>query len=369
MTKTIRIGIDGSIFSEQPRGHSLYTYRLCEQLGAQLPEAQFFVYSPWPVDLSGFKGDWTLQTGSKRSRLSPVLWLKTVAGKMCQADRLDLFWSPYVFLPRLGRETKTLITVYDFVNQITPDSFARLHSLAYTLFARSDIRQADTIVTISQGTNDKLLQYFGRRSLVVKPALEPRYRRPDSSEIQATLNALNIRQPYLLNVATWDPRKNVATLVRAFLEMKTAGEIPHQLILVGKKDRAVEEIQHLIANQEQQNIIALGYLDDQYLPSLYAGADAFVFPSIYEGFGMPVLEARACGTQVVTTDIPELREAGDDNCIYVQPTESGIRQGILCALSRNGRDDPGPSAPSWSDQAGLLAAEMRRLIGAQNSYT
>ena len=93
------------------------------------------------------------------------------------------------------------------------------------------------------------------------------------------------------------------------------------------------------------------------MPFLYAGADALVFPSLYEGFGMPVLEARACGARVVTTDIPELREAGDEYVIYVQPTLEGVKAGILRAI-----DSPNPPPAvgrSWKDSAHILMRALR----------
>jgi glycosyltransferase involved in cell wall biosynthesis len=80
-------------------------------------------------------------------------------------------------------------------------------------------------------------------------------------------------------------------------------------------------------------VVLAGYVPDELMPFLYAGADALVFPSLYEGFGMPVLEARTCGARVVTTDIPELREAGDEYVIYIKPTLEGIKAGILQAIA------------------------------------
>jgi glycosyltransferase involved in cell wall biosynthesis len=93
------------------------------------------------------------------------------------------------------------------------------------------------------------------------------------------------------------------------------------------------------------------------MPFLYAGADALIFPSLYEGFGMPVLEARACGARVVTTDIPELREAGDEYVIYVQPTLEGIKAGILRAMDL---PKPPPAAGrTWKEAARVLARALR----------
>jgi glycosyltransferase involved in cell wall biosynthesis len=103
-------------------------------------------------------------------------------------------------------------------------------------------------------------------------------------------------------------------------------------------------------------LVLAGYVPDQSMPMLYAGADALVFPSLYEGFGMPVLEARACGARVVTTDIPELREAGDEYVIYVQPTLGGIKAGILRAIDL---PQPPPAVGrTWNEAARVLARAL-----------
>jgi len=103
-------------------------------------------------------------------------------------------------------------------------------------------------------------------------------------------------------------------------------------------------------------LLLAGYVPDELMPVLYAGADALIFPSLYEGFGMPVLEARACGARVVTTDIPELREAGDEYVIYVQPTVEGIKAGIQQAI---GLPKPPPSVGrTWNEAARILARAL-----------
>ena len=110
----------------------------------------------------------------------------------------------------------------------------------------------------------------------------------------------------------------------------------------------------------------MGFVDDEALAVLYSGADALVFPSSYEGFGIPVLEARACGTRVVTTDLPELREAGGDDTIYVPPTEHGVRVGMLAALASSRPKPLPPRDYGWAESARMFASVLTKAqaVGA-----
>ena len=363
MSEPLRIGVDGSMFSDQPRGHSLYAYRICRELGDHLPGARFFLYAPHDSDLSSFKGDWIRRTNRAATSLSPVAWLKTAGSLLARKDGLHVFWSPYVFLPLLPSQVRAMITFHDLIGDLSPESFSPLHSLAFRFFLNSDMKRASSIIANSHGTQNRVLARYGRESVVIPPSLSPDFRRPTPAVFAKVLDQHGISGRYLLNVAAWEPRKNIELLIRTFLRMKREGLLPsHKLLLTGRKERGCDGIERLIKSCGQGLVRDLGYVPEADLPSLYAGADALVFPSIYEGFGMPVLEARNCGTTVVTTDLPELREAGGDGCIYIEPTEEGIRQGIIAALEAVGPLRDSSYSGSWHESAGILAGEILRLV-------
>jgi glycosyltransferase involved in cell wall biosynthesis len=158
-------------------------------------------------------------------------------------------------------------------------------------------------------------------------------------------------------LGTWEPRKNLTMLVDVFVRMKAEGLLPkHRLILVGERGWRDGKFARLVRAAADHGVMTLGRVPDSDLPAFYSGCDAFVFPSVYEGFGLPVLEARACGAPVVATDIPEIREAGGDGATYISPTEEGLRSGILDVLSReNARTMATLCWPTWEKSAATLA--------------
>src|SRR4029077_11293484 len=176
-------------------------------------------------------------------------------------------------------------------------------------------------------------------------------------EIPAYLSRLGVKRPYLLSVATPEPRKNLDAVLRAYIELKRDGKLSeHQLVLAGPTGWKNRGLKQRLDEARPYGLVLAGYVPDESMPMLYAGADALVFPSLYEGFGMPVLEARACGARVVTTDIPELREAGDEYAIYVQPTLDGVKTGIMKAV---GLPKAAPAVGrTWKDAARILARAL-----------
>ncbi|MDI1254298.1 glycosyltransferase family 1 protein [Thermomonas sp.] len=357
----MRIGIDARPLAGQLSGIGRYVLELCHTLDAAFPDAEFFAYSPYSPSVALPSQRWIeRQHEWQLTHLGGYFWLKYLAPSLIAHDRLDWFVGTRTLLPSLPENLRSISVAYDLNHVIVPRTMTPANRLAHTLFLRHDVRRATRVVAISAGTASRLARYTGRRAdLVVHPGIAPHFGVQHPNEIDRVRAKHGLNGPYLLSVATFEPRKNIGALIDAFLALKAAGRLrDHTLVLAGAGGWG----QSGLARQLEQGIPGirrLGFVDDADLPPLYAGADAFVFPSIYEGYGMPVAEALACGTRVVATNIPELREAAHGRAVLVDPDAASIASGIEQSLLQQ-RPDPLPrdyNAESKRAFAALFTAD------------
>jgi glycosyltransferase involved in cell wall biosynthesis len=362
-----RIGIDGEALKLPLSGVGQYVLQLCRELELLWPDATLFAYARLPASqLALPSARWTLRQEPRPllRRLPSFLWLKTRGAALCRRDRLDVFWAGRTLHPRLAAPVHTVCTVHDLNHLIVPDTMEAATLWSHRLWLRGDVARADCVVANSKGTARRVrellhLPVHG----VVQPGVSASYRplpAPAEAQALAALATLGIHPPYLLSVATLEPRKNVEMLFRAFVDLKRRGGLAgHSLVLAGARGWRNDALLRALRDAAADGVVLPGFVPDALMPALYAQAQALVCPSRYEGFGMPVLEARACGTRVVIANTPELREAGGPHAVVVEPNFAAVRQGLRQAALLPALPEPElAERNSWRQRAEVLAALM-----------
>ena len=355
-----RIGIDGRAFMGTPTGVGRYVIELCRQLDHLLPKARFFVYAPSELSLPVCSERWSARIDQSwiGRNVNRGLWLIARAGTLCRHDSLDVFWGGVTLLPALGPRVRAVSTVHDLNHKIVPSTMRARDLWGRRLLFGQSLARANEILTNSHGTAAKLHSAYGfTAAAVVQPGVCEEFRPQARDKVEACLNKYRLNTPYLLAVGTREPRKNFELLVESFLKMKTEGLIrAHTLVLAGSRGWKDRRLCELLERGASYGVIVLDYVDQRDLPALYTGAYALICPSLYEGFGMPVLEARACGTRVVASDIPELRESGGNETVYITPNDAGIREGILTVVNNGAAAKArADTLATWEDGAKVLA--------------
>jgi glycosyltransferase involved in cell wall biosynthesis len=170
--------------------------------------------------------------------------------------------------------------------------------------------KACSITVNSAGTRDKLKLLFSiSTSYIVRPGVSLDF---NGNDVKNLDKKYGFSRPYILAVATLEPRKNLTLLINSFIKLKREGFLKgYSLVLAGGQGWRDKKLKEVLARAKDEDLIyPVGYVSDEDLPSLYRQAELFVFPSVYEGFGMPILEARASGARVLASNIPEHKEAG-----------------------------------------------------------
>ena len=237
---------------------------------------------------------------------------------------VDIFHAPDFVLPPVQRARRVL-TVHDLAFLLYPEcADARLREYLMGVVPRS-VRNADFVVADSTNTQNDVICLLGadpERTAVVPGAVEPRFR-PASGEAIDELRARHgLPARFVLSIGMLEPRKNWQGLIQAYSQARARHGLPHQLVLAGPRGWLWESIfEERDRSPFRNDIIFLGFVADADLPALYSAADLFAFPSFYEGFGLPPLEAMACGTPVVVSDAASLPEVTGDAAVAVPPDD------------------------------------------------
>ena len=220
------------------------------------------------------------------------------------------------------RNQKKIITVHDIIPLYFPNTYTKITVFRYKLLLSKTLKTSDKIITISYNTKQDIIKHFKipeDKIKVIYLAANEKFKPLNKNEISKIKQKYNLNYPFILYVGTLEPRKNIPTLLKAFYKLKKLG-IKHKLVITGKKGWKYKHIFETIEKLNlQKDVIFTGYVPDEDLPALYNAADLFVYPSLYEGFGLPPLEAMACGTPVITSNTSSLPEVVGDAGIMVNP--------------------------------------------------
>ena len=235
--------------------------------------------------------------------------------------------------------TKPLVfTVHDLTMLRNPEFYNPLIRIRLEQTIRPAIKKAQMLICISNAVRQELQQDFGipdDRIMVVHHGVDPAFT-PISSARSVVCRSLGIDRPYLLFVGQMKLRKNIIRILEAFARLRERG-LDVTLVLAGRRGHTTEGMDEVIARHNlTDHVIELGHVENKILPALYSAAEAFVFPSLHEGFGLPVLEAMACGTPVLTSNTSALPEIAGDAALLVDPASvDAIADGLASLLTDN----------------------------------
>ncbi len=368
----MRIGVDTRLLYYQPAGIGLYAARLLRALAALDPENQYTV-------LQSRKDRCTLAQAPnfvRRDLLTPPhhrLEQATLPLELAPL-RLDLLHSPD-FIPPLRWRGLSVITIHDLAFLRLPHLLTE-ESRRYYGQTSAAVKRADAILATSESTRRDLADLIGvnpaRVTVTYQAANERFYPLADPDRLAALRASLGLTDEVVLFVGTIEPRKDLPTLLRAFAAMRQSRP-QTSLVIAGRPGWLCQQVFDLADELRLGNSLRfLTNVPSGDLPALYSAARLFVLPSLYEGFGMPVLEAMACGTPVICTNVASLPEVAGDAAVLVPVGDpDALAQAMLSCLSNparladmSRRGLAQAARFSWAETA-RLTLNVYRQLGAE----
>lgn len=319
----MKIGFDGKRATNNLTGLGNYSRSLIAQLAEFFPQNQYFVYSPKIKEHAQIRHFLTAKGIESRLPDQPGLfWRTSGIKKQLLKDNIDLFHGLSHEIPVQIQNSgiRSIVTIHDLIFLKFPQYFGRIDRLIYKLKARYSCRHADKIVAISECTKRDIIEFFHTdpdKIEVIYQSCDDSFKSPSSAQTKQEVRIKHDLPPkYILNVGTIETRKNLLTLIKALPQIHA----DYKLVVVGKRTAYADLVHEEIAGLGlKDRVHFLQNVPFDELPSIYQMADAFVYPSLYEGFGIPIIEALYSGIPVVAATGSCLEEAGGENSLYVSP--------------------------------------------------
>lgn len=320
MGSSLRVGIDIHSIGSQKGGNETYYRELVRGLATVSCNHEFILYYTDPVtsQLCNINGRFSFEPVRPSSRM---LRIPLGFPWRMRKDKLDVFHAQYIVPP--FPSCKTVVSIFDLAHERYPQFFHPLEGRALQALVRWSAKRADHVVTVSHFSERDLIERYGVKPeniTVIYLAASDQFHPMDrESSREYVCGKYGLARPYILYAGRLQARKNLVRLVEAYALLHRKG-VEEDLVLVGKQDWQADVIHKCVVKHGLESRVAfLGYVPGEDLPYLYNAARVFVYPSIFEGFGLPVVESMACGTPTITSCGSSLEEIAGDAAMLVDP--------------------------------------------------
>lgn len=334
----MRVGFDGTLHGARTTGAGEYQRQLLLNLSRVDADLELVLYraraaSHTPSESAAEVHDmpWRADQRLRRILGGAVSWRRRFL-----RDSLDLLHVPFYYLPP-GAPHKSIVTIYDTRFLRFPETYPRARAAFLRAMVPRSLRRARLVVTISEFSKREIVELVGidPQQIRVTPLAARSAFAPVVCEETRVAVAAKYKVPsrFILSTSTLEPRKNLARVIEAFAQLRGSG-IEEHLVLAGVKYFGDGDIMAAIARHGLAECVhIIGYVDDEHMAALYSMASVFIYPSLYEGFGIPPLESMACGTPVVAANGTSIPEVVGDAAVLVDPYDvQDIARGLRHVL-------------------------------------
>jgi glycosyltransferase involved in cell wall biosynthesis len=316
----VRVAIDAHVVGERESGNETYVVNLLRALADEPGDNSYQVLTPHPDRLRAIV---PLPSSATIVRVWPaasVLRIPFGIPSAVRRYRSNVLHVTYVAPPAVA--CPTVVTVHDLSYLAYPRSVSPRTRLILTVLVRASVRRAARVIAISAFTRQDLVTRYGiaeEKISVIHLAAGPAFRVLDDAGRQRLPEGVS--EPYVLAVGNLEPRKNLARLIEAFAAVAVEPGITAKLVLVGKSKGQEASLARLVEQHRlRERVVFTGFVEEDQLVLLYNRAALFIYPSLYEGFGLPPLEAMACGCPVIASNVTAIPEVLGDAALLVDPT-------------------------------------------------
>lgn len=329
----MRVGLEGKVLTPEIGGIGRYAVNLVKALisisAREQLDVEFVIFTAPQTDRGVLSGLQANPCDRFRRVKSTLLRSSLLLPAGMLLDQIDLFHGlDQAGIPFFFKKGRYVVTLHDAIACFMPHMFPLKHRLVLKMALSAVRRQADLIIVPSELCKEDAVRYLGverGRIVVIPEGVDGRFQPfGDSGRVETVRQKYGIPPEYILFVGALQPRKNIPTLLQAFallLAEKPSRELT--LVIAGGGGWKQQEIFNTIRSLRIEDHICFpGYIDDEDLPDLYRGAQLFVFPSLYEGFGLPILEAMGCGVPVIASHTSAMPEVAGEAALLVDPMDA-----------------------------------------------
>jgi glycosyltransferase involved in cell wall biosynthesis len=342
----MHIGIDAHALGQRQAGNETYIGNLIKSLAELGGNNRYTLYLSNAEAAARWRTGFTKQFPNFEVRLlpppTPLVRVPVALEfelRLRPVDALHVQFSAPLFCP-----VPVIATIHDLAFEHMPETFTRRGSLQLKFTVRWTAKRAARIATVSEYSRQDLIKTYRlppEKVVVTHNGIGPIFSPQPASDDEGLKlrQRFGIERDFILAVGSLQPRKNLVRLIKAYSELRRRlDDFKYQLVIVGRKRWLSSEIFAEVRKQDWgRDVIVTGYVQDEDLPAFYRAASAFAYPSLFEGFGIPPLEAMACGTPVVTSNTSSLPEVAGDAALLIDPYDD---EGLANALLRIVNDEP-----------------------------